>query len=109
MVAESERSAVGQVASAEVSETSGRAAAPAGRTCPYLEYADGKAFLGENFLETRGVSSRVNIRLLDSVADVTFGPDHITVPLMAITKGGLTFPIRGLAACMLNQYKLTPF
>ena len=106
--ADSERSAAGD-ASTEVAESSGRAAGPSGRTCPYLEYVDGVAGLGEDFLETHGVSSRVTIRLLNSAADVTFQPDHVTVPLMAITEGGLTFPIRGLAAQMLHRYQLTPF
>ena len=106
---ESERSSVGEAASVKVDETSGREVGPSGRTFPYLEYVDGHASLGEDFLKTHGVSSRVAIRLLNSAADVTFQPGHITVPLMAITEGGLTFPIRGLAAQMLHRYQLTPY
>lgn len=74
---------------------------------PYLHYFN----TPEGIEEFRGlylIPDDVFIRRVNR-DDIEHGPDHITVPIMAITKGGLRFPIGHHLREFFRTYNLSPF
>ena len=63
------------------------------RLSPHLRHRLGGIWLRDGFREDFNVSQDVFFSLVEGKVD--FGCDFITVPLMAITEGGLKFPMPG--------------
>lgn len=63
-----------------------------GRKCPYAHYFDGTDEEYQNFIKQYGIPKDVTINRVKSTA-IEYNPDHIIIPLMAITEGGVRFPL----------------
>lgn len=70
---------------------------------PYLEYFNGKAGRYRAFCWKSKIPHDVELRLVRE-EDITFFDDHITIPLLAITEGGLQFPVNLLLRQFLHEY-----
>jgi hypothetical protein len=59
------------------------------------------------FCSRHNIPGDVSLNLVQP-EDITFGRHHITVPLMAISEGGLRFPVNQLLREFLHEYQLNP-
>ena len=66
----------------------------------------GSLWLWPDFDKNFHISADVKLALVED--RVTFGKDYIIVPLMAIVKGGLRFPMTGLLRSFFSYFGLTP-
>ena len=76
------------------------------RLSPHLRHRLGGIWLRDGFREDFNISNDVFFSLVEG--QVYFGNYFITVPLMAITEGGLKFPMPGLLRDFLSYFGLTP-
>ena len=63
-------------------------------------------WLRDGFRQNFNISNDVFFSLVEG--QVVFGDNLITVPLMAITEGGLKLPMPGLLRDFLSYFGLTP-
>lgn len=73
----------------------------------YLEYFDGKRGSYRAFRQKYNIPEDVEVRPVRD-EDITFSDDHITVPLLSITEGGLRFPVNLLLRQFLFEYQINP-
>ena len=76
------------------------------KPCPYLRHFESEESIAE-FRRSHHVPYDVRLELVRGNR-ITFGPDFITVPLMALTEGGLTFPIHRVLREFFFRFNLTP-
>lgn len=74
--------------------------------CPYWEYFEDQMGFAL-FQESYEILNDVAVSTIQGNR-IQFSDEHITVPLMAITKGGLQFPIHKILREILHLFKLTP-
>lgn len=77
-------------------------------SCPYLHYfTNGEAGYNK-FLEKYDIPEGVIVTLIPKGMLPSYGPNHLIVPLMAITEGGVRFPMNNFIRAVLNTYSLSP-
>lgn len=74
---------------------------------PYLCYFSGKPEKFRSFCRMYQIPTDVEVRLVHH-ENVVFTPKHITVPFLAITEGGLRFPMNPFLHQFLFEYQLNP-
>lgn len=74
----------------------------------YLHYFDGKEKGVEDFRRKFNIPADVFIRRVSREA-VVHDADHITIPILAITEGGLQFPLNRFVREVLCAFEIPPF
>lgn len=74
--------------------------------CPYWECFSSPAKY-DLFRQVYDVPNDVDIRPVEG-SRILYSDDHVTVPLMAITEGGLRFPMHRVLREVLHRFQLTP-
>lgn len=76
--------------------------------CPYLPYFTKGANGLKAFVRKYRIPEDVTIVLHLKGEELAYGPDHINVPLMEITEGGVRFPLNEFVWTVLFAYRLAP-
>lgn len=74
--------------------------------CPYLPYFTKGARGLKAFTRKYGIPDDVTIALHPKGEALVYGPGHVNVPLMAITEGGLRFPMNEFVRAVLFSYRI---
>lgn len=77
-------------------------------SCAYLHYFTKGDAGYARFVDKYDIPEGVSVTLHPKGTVLNYVPNHINIPLMAITKGGVRFPMNTFIRAVLNTYHLPP-